>query len=121
MGLLAADLQRYRERHLKTSSDRPAVRFTEPNGLESLESALQRYAGANLAAEKTASEKISEEDHKTLWSLHREVEKGYRWAVKQGNRPEANAILDKYAGWTWLKGAPKEPGDLHPFPAPDGK
>ena len=82
-----------------------------------LETGLDRYAGACSTIEKSASENDSEK----LWTLHGEVEKDYRWAVREGKRAEANELIDKYAGWAYLKGAPGEPGDLHPFPAPDEK
>lgn len=117
MGLMAADLERHRSRlTTKTASERPMARI-EPNALIQLEMNLDRYAGATTTLDKSASE----ETHQKLWASHEDVEKCYRWASKEGRRIEANKLIDKYAGWAYLKGQPGEPGDLHPLPAPDEK
>jgi len=89
----------------------------KPDPVESLRAALELYAGATQAIEKTAGET----EHQRLWTLHGQAETAYRNAVKLGKRPEANAMLDKFAGWSYLKGQPGEPGDLHPLPAPEEK
>lgn len=125
MGLMAADLERHRSRlTTKTASERPMVR-TEPKALTVLEMGLDRYAGAIVALEKSASiadpHRNPDDDHQKLWSIHEDVEKCYRMVCKEGRRIEANKLIDKYAGWAYLKGQPGEPGDLHPLPAPDEK
>lgn len=87
------------------------------NPVDVLRSKLAEHAGLEAASEKTASA----DDDGRLYELHREVEMVYRAAVKLGKRPEADALLDKFAGWRYLKGQPGEPGDMTPLPAPEGK
>ena len=110
MGLLTADLDRYRRALPKSAS------FAQkPGAVEVLRNALEKFSGADSVLEKAASA----EDSARLWELHKAAEAAYREAVKAGKKPEADATLDKFSGWKWLKGAPGEPGDLHPMPAPD--
>lgn len=126
MSLMAADLERHRGKFItKAAADRSAV-LIEPKALSVLELELDRYAGAMVAMEKSASGPLDPhrdltQDHRKLWAIHEAVEKDYRWACKEGKRDEANKLIDKYAGWAYLKGQPGEPGDLHPLPAPDEK
>ena len=87
------------------------------NPVDVLRSKLAEHAGLEVSTEKTAST----EDNGRLYELHREVEMVYRAAVKVGRRPEADALLDKFAGWRYLKGQPGEPGDMTPLPAPEEK
>lgn len=115
MGLLSADLERYRIRHAKTAGEVPLEKPVTP--LDILQSRLAEYAGMGQATEKTASS----QDLERMYAIHREVEQAYRAAVKVGKRPEADAALDKFSGWRYLKGQPGEPGDMKPFPAPDSK
>lgn len=113
MGLLSADLDRYRARHAKTASPAKETLSVEPLAL--LQSRVAEYAGMGHATEKTASSAELER----LYALHREVEQAYRASVKVGRRADADAILDKFSGWRYLKGQPSEPGDLTPLPAPE--
>lgn len=120
MGLLAADLERHRM-EIKTSS-RPGRTMEKTasvpaNPVESLRVALELYAGAEKALEKSAGET----DHARLYRIHRTVEEEYRKVAQVGRRPEADAILDRFPGWTYLKGQPPEPGDWTPLPAPEEK
>jgi hypothetical protein len=117
MGLLSADLDRHRT-HLRVNGDtKQASHPALPSAVESLRSSLERFAGAEASLEKSASDK----DHERLWRIHEEVEKAYRRSVKEGRKTEADALLDKFAGWQYLKGMPGEAGDLHPLPAPEEK
>jgi hypothetical protein len=118
MGLLAADLERLRS-HMNAPVARisKTASMAKPEPVETLRSALELYAGAAQATEKTAGD----DEHKRLWSLHEQAEAAYRNAVKLGKRVEASAVLDKFAGWSYLKGQPGEQGDLHPLPAPEEK
>jgi hypothetical protein len=111
MGLLAADLKRLRS---KTASEAPPKPVRQ---IENLRDELERYAGAEHSLQKEASA----QDHERLFVLHGNVETTYREAVKIGKRKEANVLLDKFAGWTYLKGSPGVPGDMTPFPVPDEK
>lgn len=111
MGLLAADLSRFKA---KTAAEVPPKPVKQ---LEDLRDELERYAGAETSLQKEAAE----EDHTRLFILHGNVEKTYREVVKIGKRKEANALLGKFSGWTYLKGSPGVPGDMHPFPTPDEK
>jgi hypothetical protein len=118
MGLLAADLERLRS-HMNAPAARisKTASMSKPEPVETLRAALELYAGATQATEKTAGD----DEHKRLWTLHLQAEAAYRNAVKLGKRVEASAVLDKFAGWSYLKGQPGEPGDLHPLPAPEEK
>ncbi len=110
MGLLAGDLERW----LKTASVAPVE---GENPIIRLRAELEQYAGAEISLTKEASDA----DYERLYTMHKNVEAAYRGAVKVGKKPEADAILDKFANWKYLKGAPGEPDDLHPLPAPDEK
>lgn len=112
MGLLAADLERLKSFVVRAPGTK--VASARPGPVEALRASLESYAGALVPAEKTASA----EDHARLWTLHEGVEAAYREAARLGKRAEADAALDKFSGWTYLKGRPSEPGDLHPLPAP---
>lgn len=87
------------------------------NPVDILRSKLAEHAGLEAAMEKTASA----DDNGHLYALHREVEMVYRAAVKLGKRPEADKLLDKFAGWRYLKGQPGEAGDMTPLPVPEEK
>lgn len=116
MGLLAADLASHRQRLIPAHALRKEARVKEElRPLDLLRGSLELYAGAELTLEKSAST----EDHTRLFQLHAGVEKAYRDAVKEGKKPEADALLDKFAGWKYLKGAPGQVGDKHPLPAPE--
>jgi hypothetical protein len=126
MGLLSFDLQYHRKSAMR-KVDLPKVAFEldakpaaaqEPQSkVETLQAALELFAGAERGTEKTADTK----DLDRLYDLHRKVESEYRLAVKCGKKPDADALLDKFSGWRYLKGAPGEPGDMHPLPAPEEK
>lgn len=115
---MTADLERHRSGSRKTASleksDAPAPKATP---LDILKVCLEQHAGAAASLQKTASD----EECTYLYDLHRAVERAYRLTVKVGKRPEANALLDKFAGWVYLKGQPGEAGDMHPFLAPGEK
>ena len=115
MGLLSADLERYRARHQKQAGELKPEKPVMP--LDILQSRLAECAGMEQSTEKTASA----QDLERLYALHREVEQAYRTSVKTGKRPEADAMLDKFSGWRYLKGQPGEPGDMSPLPAPEKK
>lgn len=118
MGLLSADLELHRRSIKKIASVKPHEEdVAQPTPVDSLKIAIELYAGADHGSEKTASDA----DLKRLHVLHKGVESSYREAVKAGKKVEADQLLDKFSGWRWLKGAPGEPGDLHPLPAPDEK
>ena len=101
--------------HMKQASVFVPLKGVNP--VDILRSRLAEHAGFETATEKTASA----DDHGRLYALHREDEMIYRAAVKLGKRPEADALLDKFAGWRYLKGQPGEPGDMTPLPAPEEK
>lgn len=101
--------------HTKQASTFTPIPGIDP--VDVLRSKLAEHAGLQSATEKTASA----EDNSRLYELHREVEMVYRASVKLGKRPEADALLDKFAGWRYLKGQPGEAGDLTPLPAPEEK
>ncbi len=110
MGLLSYDLERLRSAMLIS----PKTASTN-SPMEELRSALELYSGASAALEKSAGM----EEHGRLWRLHGNVESAYRKTAKVGKRPEADALLDKFSGWAYLKGQPSEPGDMKPLPGPD--
>jgi len=115
MGLLSADLEVYRRSIKKVAAVKPHEEdVVLPGPVDHLKIAIELYAVADQGAEKTASDV----DLKHLHSLHKGVESSYREAVKAGKKVETDQLLDKFSGWRWLKGAPGEPGDLHPLPAP---
>lgn len=119
MGLLSVDLERHRAGIRKMASIEKAdlIALPKPGILDLLKTCLEQYVGAEQTLEKAAIE----DDHKYLFKLHEAVEASYRNAVKIGKRPEADKMLEKFAGWKYLKGQPGEVGDFHPFPAPDEK
>lgn len=114
MGLLAADLARYRSARAGTVKT-AAAPVSDPVGF--LRIGLEAFTGAQVVLEKSASP----EDYHRLYTMHREIERAYRESVKIGKKPEADEILSKFSGWSWLRGAPGEPGDWTPLPAPDEK
>lgn len=119
MGLLSVDLERHRAGIRKVSyieKVTPVAKKTA-SSLDTLKVCLEQFAGADTAMEKAASE----EDRSRLFALHQAVETAYRETVKAGKRPDADALIEKFAGWKYLKGQPGEAGDLHPFPAPGEK
>lgn len=118
MGLLSADLEVHRRSIKKIAAVKPHEEDVAlPGPVDQLKIAIELYAGAGQGSEKVASES----DLKHLYNLHKGVESSYRETVKAGRKVEADQLLDKFSGWRWLKGAPGEPGDLHPLPAPDEK
>lgn len=117
MGLLSADLEVHRAKISKTVQENLFVKTSKDNPLENLRTALELYRGTESSLEKAGSEG----EYPRLWERHRAVEAAYRQTAKIGRRLEADAVLDKFAGWSYLKGAPAEPGDLKPLPGPDGK
>lgn len=119
MGLLSADLEVHRARIAKTVQENLSVKTaqTKDNPLENLRTALELYRGTESALEKAGGDG----EFPRLWERHRAVEAAYRQAAKVGKRLEADAVLDKFSGWAYLKGAPAEPGDLRPLPGPDVK
>jgi hypothetical protein len=119
MGLLSADLERHRSGLRKVSYIEKATPVIQQKAstLDILKVCLEQFAGADAAMEKSASEP----DRSRLFTLHEAVEVAYRESVKAGKRPDADTMLDKFAGWKYLKGQPGETGDLHPFPAPGEK
>jgi hypothetical protein len=119
MGLLSADLERHRSGLRKVSHIEKATPVIQKkaSAMDILKICLEQFAGADTAMEKSASD----DDRSRLFTLHEAVETAYRESVKAGKRPEADTLVDKFAGWKYLKGQPGEAGDLHPFPAPGEK
>lgn len=115
MGLLQTDLAKHRLSNGYRVVEKRAAPLPAPP--EILKMTLEQYSGAHSSLEKEASEG----DHRRLWHLHKAVQHAYDICAKLGKRPEADEVLDKFAGWSWLKGRPKNEGDWAPFPAPEEK
>lgn len=115
---MTADLARHRQGLTKRASlDKPEAPPPPPTPIDLFKVCLEQHAGAANSLDKTASD----QDFGHLYALHRAVETAYRGCVKVGKRPEANAMLEKFSGWSYLKGQPGEAGDMHPFVLPGEK
>ncbi len=117
MGILQADLNEYLKsyRRLPPDEEKTASPLEETDVLDVLKISLERYAGACASLTKEASD----DDHQRLYLLHGAVEDSYAVCAKFGKRPEANELLDKFSGWTYLKGCPKKRNDWTPLPVPE--